>query len=169
MSRAVLTLIVAAALIAASAAPANAATPFTAGVGAKPSVAVGSDNSGHVVWDTSAENDGVGYCRVAAGATACNLTQTLSFPGVADAHTTGRPVVFTPVANKVVVVAGCWNCGAGGTTDRTYSWISLNNGDSFAGPDGDRPAGSRPRAAASGSRISSMFVGAERSRVRRRT
>jgi hypothetical protein len=39
--------------------------------------------------------------------------------------------VFTPVANKVVIVAGCWNCGAGGTTDRTYRWISTNNGESF--------------------------------------
>jgi hypothetical protein len=134
LSRAVRTLIVAAALIAASAAQAHAATPFTAGVGAKPSVAVGSDSSGHVVWDTSEDDDRVGYCRVAAGATACNLTHTLAFPGADDAQTTGSPVVFTPVASKVVIVAGCWNCGAGGITDRTYKWTSLNNGDSFAGP-----------------------------------
>ena len=39
--------------------------------------------------------------------------------------------MFTPAPNKVVIVAGCWNCGAGGVTDRTYRWISLNNGESF--------------------------------------
>jgi hypothetical protein len=134
LSRAVRTLIVAALALAASSSAAEAATPFTAGVGAKPSVAVGSDGSGHVTWDTSEENDHVGYCRVAAGATACNRTDVLTFPGATNAQTTGRPVVFTPVANKVVIVAGCWNCGAGSVTDRTYRWISMNNGESFAGP-----------------------------------
>jgi hypothetical protein len=131
LSRAVRTLIVAAALVAGSAAQAHAATPFTAGTGAKPSVAVGSDSSGHVVWDTSEDNDRVGYCRVAPGATSCNRTDTLNFGAATDAQTTGRPVVFTPAPNKVVIVAGCWDCGPVTLTDRTYRWISTNNGESF--------------------------------------
>ncbi len=60
---------------------AQAATPFTAGSGASPDVAVGSDGTGHVVWQTGGENDQVGYCRVSAEATACNRTELLSFPG----------------------------------------------------------------------------------------
>jgi hypothetical protein len=134
LPRTVRTLIITAALLATPAAAAHAATPFTAGSGGKPSVAVGSEGSGHVVWDTNEDSDRVGYCRVSAGATACNRTEALSFPGVLDANSTGRPVVFTPAANKVVIVAGCWNCGAGGVTDRTYRWISVNNGDSFGAP-----------------------------------
>jgi hypothetical protein len=134
LSRAVRILIAGAAVLAASAPAAQAATPFAAGVGGKPSLAVGSDGSGHVVWDTNEDSDRVGYCRVAAGAVACNRSDALSFPGVTNAHSTGRPTVFTPAANKVVIVAGCWNCGAGGVTDRTYRWISTNNGESFAGP-----------------------------------
>ena len=53
---------------------AQAATPFTAGSGASPDVAVGSDGTGYVVWQTGGENDQVGYCRVSAEATACNRT-----------------------------------------------------------------------------------------------
>jgi len=112
---------------------AHTATPFTAGVGAKPSVAVGADGAGHVVWATTEDNSRVGYCRAAAGSTACNRTDALSFPAAA-ANSTGRPVVFTPAANKVVIVAGCWNCGGGGVTDRTYRWTSINNGESFGAP-----------------------------------
>jgi hypothetical protein len=109
---------------------AGAATPFTVGTGQDPSIAVGSDGTGHAVWATPNPTS-VGYCRVSAGAEACNRSELLAFPGGADAQTTGRPVVFTPVANKVVIVAGCWNCGTGGTTDRIYRWISTNNGASF--------------------------------------
>lgn len=133
MSRSVRMLIVTAALLA-LAPVAHAATPFTAGTGTDPSVAVGMDGTGHVVWATTEDNSKVGYCRVATGAESCNRTEALNFAGIAAAHSTGRPVVFTPAANKVVIVAGCWNCGAGGVTDRTFIWTSVNNGDSFGAP-----------------------------------
>ena len=62
-------------------ATAQAATPFTAGSGAAPTVAVGSDGTGHVVWETTEEDAKVGYCRVSAGGGSCNRTELLEFPG----------------------------------------------------------------------------------------
>ena len=112
-------------------ASAQAATPFTAGSGASPDVAVGSDGTGHVVWQTGGENDQVGYCRVSAEATACNRTELLNFLGSTGAQAAGVARVFTPAPEKVVIVAGCWACPTG-TNDRTYRWISTNNGTSFS-------------------------------------
>jgi hypothetical protein len=132
LSRAVRILIATAAALAAAVPAAQAATPFTAGVGGKPSVAVGADGSGHVVWATTEDNSRVGYCRVGPGSTACNRTDALTFGAATAAHSNGRPVVFTPTANKVVIVAGCWNCPF--TEDRTFVWTSTDNGGSFGAP-----------------------------------
>lgn len=131
MRRVVFTVLALAAL--AFPAGAQAGTPFTAGSGAEPSIAVGSDGTGHVVWETTDENAMVGYCRVSAGAGACNRTELLVFPGSLDANRAGRATVYTPAPNKVVIVAGCWNCPTG-VEDRTYRWISTNNGQSFGVP-----------------------------------
>ena len=87
LSRSVRMLIVTAALLA-LAPVAHAATPFTAGTGTDPSVAVGMDGTGHVVWATTEDNSKVGYCRVAAGAESCNRTEALNFAGIAAAHST---------------------------------------------------------------------------------
>jgi hypothetical protein len=115
-------------------ATAQAATPFTAGTGAAPTVAVGSDGTGHVVWETTGDNVEVGYCRVSAGASACNRTELLDFNGSTDANRgSHKAQVFTPLPNKVVIIAGCWNCPSG-VQDRTYRWVSTNNGTSFAAP-----------------------------------
>ena len=114
------------------AAPASAATPFTAGSGGEPSVAVGSDGTGHVAWMVSQTADssaGVGDCRVPAGGTACNKSVTLRFPDGLDAHAAGQVKVFAPAPNKVVIVAACWNCPD--ITNRTYRFESTTNGDSF--------------------------------------
>jgi hypothetical protein len=111
-------------------AAAKAATPFTAGSGGAPSVAVGSDGTGHVVWITDSTNDQVGYCRISAGAEACNRTELLNFGASTEAHDAGRAQVFTPAPNRVVVVGGCWNC-PDQSKDRTYRWISNDNGESF--------------------------------------
>ena len=126
------TIAVAAVIAIAGTAPAEAATPFTAGTGADPSVAVGPDGTGHVVWATPNPTQ-VGYCRISPGAESCNRSELLSFAGSADAQTTGNPVVFVPAANKVVIVAGCWQCPSG-ITDRVYRWVSSNNGTSFPAP-----------------------------------
>jgi hypothetical protein len=117
-------------LVAAIAPAANAATPFPAGTGTQPSVAVGSDGVGHVVWETAATDIDIGYCRVPMGATACDKSTTLDLPS--GARSSGRAMVFTPSAGKVVVVGGCHNCP--GLPDRLYQWTSNNNGDTFAAP-----------------------------------
>jgi hypothetical protein len=125
-------LLTAVALLAMSGA-AQAATPFTAGSGNEPTIAVGADGTGHVVWNaTAGAADQVGYCRVAAGAGACNRSAVLAFPGTGPQET-GRPRVFTPAPNKVVVVAGCWQCTDG--VNRIQRWVSTDNGTTFVGPD----------------------------------
>ena len=124
-------LMLAVVVVAAALAPAaSAATPFTAGSGTKPDVAVGADGTGHVVWNTSTNPIDVAYCRVPAGASACDKTATLDLP--AGAASIGRPVVSTPAAGKVIVVGGCHSCGAG--NNRVYMWSSTTNGDSFGAP-----------------------------------
>jgi|GEM_PF-1987992 len=118
-------------------ATASAAAPFTTGTGSEPTVAVGSDGSGHVAWETDEANVKVGYCRLSPGGTTCNnppTTALLPFSGTAEAQSAGRAQVFTPAANKVVIVAGCWNCPSGDPTDRVYRWTSTDNGDNFSGP-----------------------------------
>ena len=113
-------------------AAAQAATPFTAGSGEQPSVAVGSDGMGHVAWVTTEANAKVGYCRVSPGASACNRTELLNFGAATNANPQGKAQVFAPTAGKVVVVAGCDQCL--GVTNRTYRWISTDNGASFGEP-----------------------------------
>jgi hypothetical protein len=132
MGRSIRILLLTAVCAAALPAAAEGATPFTAGSGATPTVAVGSDGTGHVVWETTEEDAKVGYCRVSAGGGSCNRTELLEFPGIEKAQRAGnKAVVFASEPNKVVIVAGCWNCG-GGVQDRTYRWTSTNNGDSFS-------------------------------------
>ncbi|HEX6583095.1 MAG TPA: hypothetical protein VF056_05785 [Thermoleophilaceae bacterium] len=124
-------------LLMALAPAAQAATPFTAGVGHGHDLAVGSDGTGHVVWLQEAEPaDGMQYCRVPAGGSACDSeSAAIPFPGpTLAANATGDAQVFTPAANKVVILASCWDCGLGGITDRTFRWISTNNGVDFAAP-----------------------------------
>jgi hypothetical protein len=115
---------------------ATAATPFTAGNGSGHDLAVGSDGTGHVVWLLDEEpTDVVHYCRVPAGGSACDSeSTTLTYPGTdTSAISAGNAQVFTPAPGKVVIVANCWSCGTApaGVTDRTFRWVSINNGVSF--------------------------------------
>jgi hypothetical protein len=132
MRRSIQVVLVLAACLAVPAAAA-AATPFSAGSGAEPTVAVGSDGSGHVVWETTDDNAMVGYCRVSPGGSACDRTELLGFGASTKANSAGRARVFAPAPDKVVITAGCWNCPSG-IQDRTYRWISTNNGASFGPP-----------------------------------
>jgi hypothetical protein len=143
---------------------AQAATPFTAGSGSAPDVAVGSDGSGHVVWETEGANTQVGYCRVAAEATNCNRAEILSFPASSEAQGAGKARVFAPAPGKVVIVAGCWNCPTG-TQNRTYRWISSNNGDSFGAA---VEIGTGPETNGSGAWLDDVgiFVGASAANVK---
>ena len=124
-------------LLLALAPAAGAATPFTAGTGHGHDLAVGNDGTGHVVWlQDESPHDRLHYCRVPAGGSACDSESTvLTFPGATTgANATGDAQVFAPAASKVVILASCWNCNVNGTTDRTYRWISTNNGVDFGAP-----------------------------------
>jgi len=121
------------ALLIAAPGAARAATPFTAGSGSDPGVAVGFDGSAHVVWMTGGPNVQVGYCRVSAGHEACNRTELLNFGASTAANSIGRATVFAPAPNKVVIEAGCWNCPRD-LARKSYLWTSTNNGSSFGSP-----------------------------------
>jgi hypothetical protein len=126
-----LALTIAAALLA-LAPVATAATPFTAGTGSGQDVAVGSDGTGHVVWVTDETADRVGYCRIPAGGTACDSESGfLTFPiGTSPSSPSPHAQVFTPAPGKVVILASCTNCT--GIAQKTYRFISTNNGVSFS-------------------------------------
>ena len=129
--------IAAGAALLALAGPAAGATPFTAGTGVGHDLATGSDGTGHVVWLQNEDpGDRVHYCRVPAGGSACDAESTvLEFPGpTLTANSIGDAQVLTPAAGKVVILGSCWACGAGGVTDRTYRWISADNGANFGAP-----------------------------------
>jgi hypothetical protein len=116
---------------------ASAATPFTAGTGFGHDLAVGSDGTGHVVWLQEEDpGDRVHYCRVPAGGSACDAESTiLPFPGVNTAFSLNDDAqVLTPAANKVVILGSCFTCGGGGAPDRTFRWISTDNGANFTPP-----------------------------------
>jgi hypothetical protein len=116
---------------------AGAATPFTAGVGVGHDLAVDADGRGHVVWrQDESPADRLHYCRVPAGGSACDgESGAISFPDSnlsTGANSIGAAQVFTIAPNKVVIVASCWQCGsADGVPDRTFRWISVNNGATF--------------------------------------
>jgi hypothetical protein len=122
----------------ACASPALGATPFTAGSGTGHDLAVGSDGVGHLVWiRVDGGEDDVFYCRVPAGGSACDgesIGLEFADVGAPVPNSFGSAQVFAPAANKVVVVASCTQCGAGGLPDRTYRWVSINNGVDFTGP-----------------------------------
>jgi hypothetical protein len=109
---------------------AEAATPFTAGTGSGQDLAVGSDGTGHVVWVTDAVDDRIGYCRVPAGGSACDSESTfLDFPGAGSTGPSPHAQVFTPAANKVVILASCHTCSD--ISNRTFRFISTDNGANF--------------------------------------
>src|SRR5215210_7778749 len=113
----------------------EAATPFTAGTGNGHDVAVGSDGKGHVVWLEEGSPDRVHYCRVPAGATACEIERFLTFPGISPNADSLSPhvQVFAPAPFKVVVLAHCTQCPDGASDHKTFRFIAAapSNGDVF--------------------------------------
>jgi hypothetical protein len=110
---------------------AYAATPFTAGTGGGHDLAVGSDGRGHVVWIEDGTDDRIRYCRVPAGGSACDSESTiLNFPGTQSSSPSPHTQVFTPAANKVVILASCHQCSD--TATRTFRFISTDNGANFS-------------------------------------
>ena len=136
--RRILPLVAAAALLLGAPA-AWSATPFTAGTGDRPQIAVGPDGTGYVAWmvrSSTGEGDLVGLCRVPRGGTACDRIAFIPFPGTTVANGGDVAQVFTDPddAGRVVLMASCWNCGAGGTTNRVYVRGSSDGGTTFGLP-----------------------------------
>ena len=123
----------------AGASPAPAATPFTAGQGGPPKLAVGADGRGHVAWGIPAragQPARVGYCRIPAGASACDVTLTLDYPASGDVPQ-ADPVdvaIAVPSATKIVITGSCVSCGGETGTDRIHAFVSTDGGTSFAAP-----------------------------------
>src|SRR5215210_2523319 len=118
-------------LLLALAPAADAATPFTVGTGSGHDLAVGSDGKAHVAWVVEGADDRVGYCRIPAGATACEATASLDFAGAASSSPSPHVQVFTPVAGKVVILATCTQCPAGEPDYKTIRFVSTTNGNAF--------------------------------------
>ena len=85
------------------------------------------------MWMSEESNARVGYCRVSAGAEACNRTELLGFGAATRALKAARPFVSTPAPNKVVIAGTCFLCPGQGASP-TYVWTSTNNGASFGAP-----------------------------------
>lgn len=110
---------------------AAAATPFTAGTGSDPDVAVTPNGTAFVAYNVDSPHR-INVCRVARDTDTCAATTTLSFPSGGSAQEAGEPQVFAVSDTKIVVTASCWQCGAGGATDRLYKFVSTDGGASFA-------------------------------------
>lgn len=114
-----------------SAGSAAAATPFTAGTGSDPDVAVTPSGTAFVAYNFESPHR-VQVCRITRGADACAATMTLSFPNGGGAQEAGEPQVFAVSDTKIVVTAACWQCGTpADTTNRLYKFVSTDGGASF--------------------------------------
>jgi hypothetical protein len=125
--------LVAAAALAATAAPASAASPFDLPEqGTHPSLALGADGTGHVVYtDDPFAVDAAHYCRLPAGATACSHTATLKPP---DGHVDDAFAVLDGATIRVVMpryVEG-----------DVFQWTAPAAGGPFTGPVEIAPNGS---------------------------
>ncbi|HEY5143636.1 MAG TPA: hypothetical protein VII98_09055, partial [Solirubrobacteraceae bacterium] len=128
----VLTVVVTALLLGVAAQTAPAATPFTAGTGETPRVAVAPDGRAHVVWSipgTATTPAAVGYCRIPAGVDACDVTRTLAFtPALGSPAGGGVVNVFAVSSSRIVIVASCSTCIAASSGNHVVSFTSNDGG-----------------------------------------
>ena len=117
-----------------------AAAPFVAGQGGPPRIAVAPDGRGHVAWGIPArpgQPAKIGYCRIPAGADACDVKTTLDFPASGDVPASDPSDVSITVSSesRLVITSSCTACaGAGAGGDRVYAFASSDGGNSFAAP-----------------------------------
>ena len=115
------------AVIAVTAAPATpAATPHTLGQGGDSSVAISPGGTAHVVW-TAGDPGRYVYCRVPAGATACDITREWTKPSSSN-FTSGPAGVFA-LSDTRIVITQYWCCF-------NEAWVVESNdgGGSFTAP-----------------------------------
>lgn len=109
---------------------AGAATPFTAGTGSDPDVAVTPNGTAFVAYNIGSPHR-LQVCRVPRGADACDSVTTLNFPSGASAVEAGEPQVFAVSDTKIVVVGSCFTCGGGGASNRLWRFVSTDGGGSY--------------------------------------
>jgi hypothetical protein len=119
--------------------PAVAATPFTVGQGERVEVIVGADGRGHVVWNIPSRAGApakIGYCRLPAGASACDITRELDFPAAPSGVARSVEVtLFAPTASRIVVVGACFVCADATANDKVVRWTSTDGGATFPAPE----------------------------------
>lgn len=130
--------LLAVALVASSAAAAG--TPFTAGAGVNPRIALTPDGTGHLVWSIPVRGvDGaaVGYCRLPPGATACDRTQVLLFPSNRGLAKSGGDVTVQAQSDATLLItSACYGCAVGDAQEGIQRWRSADGGASFTAEPG---------------------------------
>jgi len=120
---------------AAAATPATAATPFTIGAGVNPRIVVTPNGTGHVVWsipDRILESAAVGYCRLPAGASACDRQQILLFPSNRGVAKSGGDVTVQAESDSSLrITSACYGCGVGDAQEGIQRWDTADGGTTF--------------------------------------
>ncbi len=123
--------------VAATSSPAAAATPFTVGQGVNPRIAVSPNGTGHVVWSIPSritDSAAVGYCRLPAGASACDRQQVLQFPSNRGLAKSGGDVTVEAVSDgNLRITSACYGCAVGDAQEGLQRWDSADGGATFAG------------------------------------
>src|SRR5438874_8072817 len=114
-------------LLLAPAARGESLSPFTAGNGAHPDVAVDSAGTGHIVWDESipGADDLLHYCQVPAGGSACSVQVTLHPPEEAIGRSS---YVFAASPSTIYIVS--FRC-CGHPQEGNWLFTSTDGGHTF--------------------------------------
>ena len=126
-----------AALLAAfvTASSATAATPFTVGTGVNPRMVVTANGTGHLVWSIPArgfDSAAVGYCRLPAGASACDRQQILLFPTNRGVAKSGGDVTVQAESDSALrITSACYGCGVGDAQEGIQRWDTADGGATF--------------------------------------
>jgi hypothetical protein len=119
--------------VAATLTSAAAASAFVIGPGGKPGVAVDAAGTAYIAWDgPEANNSTLRFCRLARGATACDVGPA-TLPAPATTTAGGRP--FVVVSGARVVVVQYRYPTSGTVAPGVYRFTSANGGVTFDPPE----------------------------------
>ena len=122
-----------------TASPASAVTPFTVGTGVNPRIVVTANGTGHVVWsipERILQSAAVGYCRLPAGASACDRQEILLFPSSGGVAKSGGDVTIEAASDSALrITSACYVCARGDAQEGIQRWDSADAGTTFV-PEG---------------------------------
>jgi hypothetical protein len=120
---------------AAAAASATAQAPFTIGTGVNPRIVVTPNGTGHIVWSIPArgfDSAAVGYCRIPAGASACDRNVILLFPTNRGVAKSGGDVTVQADSDSALrITSACYGCGVGDAQEGIQRWDTADGGTTF--------------------------------------